>query len=171
MKEIPVSQLNINPITAISDGWMLLTAGCESRGYNTMTCSWGHIGSIWGHGGNAATAVCYVRPQRYTKEFVDREYLYTLCFFPEEYKKALGYLGSHSGRDEDKVKKVGMTPVFGDGFTYFAEASMVLVCRKLYRAPLVEEGFLDKTVLEANYPQRDLHDLYIGRIEKILVNE
>ena len=168
MKEISISQLNINPVTAISDGWMLLTAGTEERGYNTMTCSWGHIGSIWGHAGKAATAVCYVRPQRYTKEFVDREALYTLCFFPEEHHKALGYLGSHSGRDEDKVAKVGFTPVFGDGYTYFAEASLVLVCRKLYRAPLLEEGFLDKTVMEKNYPQRDFHDLYIGRIEKIL---
>ena len=168
MKEISLSQLNINPVTAISEGWMLLTAGCEDRGYNTMTCSWGHIGSIWGHGDSAATAVCYVRPQRYTKEFIDREDLYTLCFFPETYKKALGYLGSHSGRDGDKVAEAGLTPVFADGYTYFAEASLVLVCRKLYRAPLLEESFLDKTVMEKNYPQRDFHDLYIGRIEKIL---
>lgn len=171
MKEITAAQLQINPVSAISDGWMLLTAGCEERGYNTMTCSWGHIGSIWGHGETAATAVCYVRPQRYTKEFVDREMLYTLCFFPEGYKKQLAYLGSHSGRDGDKVAHVGLTPVFGEGFTYFAEAELVLVCRKLYRAPLVGEGFLDKKVLEDNYPKRDLHDLYIGRIEKILKKE
>lgn len=171
MKEISLSQLNINPVTAISEGWMLLTAGCEDRGYNTMTCSWGHIGSIWGHGDSAATAVCYVRPQRYTKGFIDREDLYTLCFFPEAYKKALGYLGSHSGRDGDKVAAAGLTPVFADGYTYFAEASLVLVCRKLYRAPLLEECFLDKSVMEKNYPQRDFHDLYIGRIEKILSNE
>lgn len=169
MKEITVSELNINPITEISKGWMLLTAGTEAEGFNTMTCSWGHIGSIWGHGGGAATAICYVRPQRYTKEFVDREPLYTLSFFPEGYKKQLAYLGSHSGRDEDKVAKVGLTPVFGEGFPYFAEAKLVLVCRKLYRAPMVEEGFLDKTVLEDNYPQRDLHTMYIGEIVKILV--
>lgn len=171
MKEITVSELNWNPVTEISEGWMLLTAGCEERGYNTMTCSWGHIGSIWGKGEKAATAVCYVRPQRYTKEFVDREPLYTLSFFPEGYKKQLAYLGSHSGRDEDKVAKVGLTPVFGDGFTYFAEAKLVLVCRKLYRAPLVEEGFLDQKILENNYPNRDLHDLYIGEIVKILSAE
>ena len=169
MKEITVSELHMNPVTGISNGWMLLTAGCEERGYNTMTCSWGHLGSLCNC--SSGTAVCYVRPQRYTKEFVDREPLYTLCFFPEAYKKQLAYLGSHSGRDEDKVAKVGLTPVFDGGFTYFAEATLVLVCRKLYRAPMIEAGFLDKSVLEHNYPNRDLHDMYIGEIVKILAAE
>ena len=171
MKEITLSELNIHPVTEISDGWMMLTAGCEDRGYNTMTCSWGHIGAIWGMGKRCPTTVCYVRPQRYTKQFMDREELYTLSFFPEGYKKQLGYLGSHSGRDEDKVAKVGLTPVFGDGFTYFQEAKLVLVCRKLYQSELKEEGFLDREMLEFNYPDRDLHTMYIGQIVKILAAE
>lgn len=169
-KEIPVQDLQLNPMTMIAKEWMLITAGSES-GYNTMTASWGHLGSVWGHGGGMPTSVIFVRPQRYTKEFVDRESLYTLCFFPKEYKKQLGYLGSHSGRDGDKVAQAGLTPVFGDGYTYFKEASLVLVCRKLYRAPIVEEGFLDKVILEDAYPQRDFHDMYIGGIEKVLVPE
>ena len=171
MREIPVSELTINPMVKIAKQWMLITAGDEAKGYNTMTASWGHLGSIWGHNGGLPTSVIYVRPQRYTKEFVDREELYTLCFFPENYKKALGYLGSHSGRDGDKVAAAGLTPVFGEGYTYFAEASLVMVCRKLYQAPLVEEGFLDKSVMEDCYPQRDFHDLYIGHIVKVLVSE
>ena len=170
MKEIPVSELTINPMELIAKQWMLITAGDAAKGYNTMTASWGHLGSIWGQNGGLPTSVIYVRPQRYTKEFVDREELYTLCFFPETYKKALGYLGSHSGRDGDKVAVAGLTPVFGEGYTYFAEASLVMVCRKLYQAPLVEEGFLDRSVMEDCYPQRDFHDLYIGHIVKVLVN-
>ena len=169
-REIPVSQLNINPCTAIAKEWMLVTAGSEARGFNTMTASWGHIGSIWGHGGGLPTSVIFIRPQRYTKEFIDREELYTLSFFPEQYKKALGYLGSHSGRDGDKVAAAGLTPVFTDGTTAFREASLILVCRKLYRAPLSEEGFLDREVLEDCYPDRDLHDMYIGQILKVYVN-
>lgn len=168
-RQIPVSELNINPCTAIAKEWMLITAGNAERGYNTMTASWGHIGSIWGHGGGLPTSVIFVRPQRYTKEFVDREAYYTLCFFEPEYKKALGYLGSHSGRGEDKVTASGLTPVFLEGTTAFAEASLVMVCRKLYRAPLVEEGFLDRQVLEDCYPSRDLHDMYIGEITKVFV--
>ena len=166
MKEIQISELNINPVTLIGQEWMLLTAGTKENGYNTMTCSWGHLGNIW----NGPTAVCYVRPQRYTKEFIDREELYTLCFFPG-YKKELGYLGTRSGRDEDKVAKVGLTPVFGEGYTYFAEAKLVLVCRKLYQAPLKEEYFHDKELMDKCYPERDFHDLYVGQIVKVLVSE
>lgn len=171
MKEITARELNMNPVAAIGDGWMLITAGTEA-GYNTMTAAWGHVGSNWGRRDKGmGTAICYVRPQRYTKEFIDREAYYTLCFFPPEYKDKLGYLGSHSGRDEDKVGKMGLTPVFGDGYTYFAEANLVLVCRKLYRAPIVEEGFLDKSVLETYYPERDFHDMYVGEIVRVLVND
>ena len=166
MKEIERSQLTLDPFSLIGGDWMLLTAGTKERGYNTMTCSWGHMGPIWAND----TAVAYVRPQRYTKEFVDREELYTLSFFDGR-KKELGYLGSRSGRDEDKVAAVGFTPVFEDGYTYFAEAKLVLVCKKLYQAPLKEEYFLDKQTLEANYPDRDFHDLYVGQILKILVAE
>lgn len=171
MKEIAFQELNINPFTAIAHDWMLVTAGNESRGYNTMTASWGHLGSIWGHGGGMPTAVIYVRPQRYTKAFVDREEYFTLSFFPEGYREALAYLGTHSGRDGDKVAKAGLTPVFEAESTHFAEAAVVLVCRKIYRAPILEEGFVDKRIVDDCYPQRDFHDMYIGEIVKVLVSD
>ena len=166
MTEIPFSMLTMNPYDKIGKEWMLCTAGGEGS-YNTMTCSWGHLGCLW----NLPTAVCYVRPQRYTKEFIDREKHYTLCFFKEEYKKALGYLGTKSGRDGDKVAAVGLTPVHENGYTYFKEADLVLVCRILYQAPMKAEYFRDEAVMEKNYPNRDFHDLYIGHIEKVLVSE
>lgn len=171
MREIAFSDLQFNPYNLIAKDWMLVTAGNAERGYNTMTASWGHLGSIWGHGGGKATAVIYVRPQRYTKEFVDREGYFSLCFFDEKYHKALGYLGTHSGREEDKVGMVGLTPVFTENTTYFAEARLVLICRKLYQQPMKEEFFVDKEVVEDCYPNRDFHDLYIGSIEKVLVAE
>ena len=162
-------ELEGNPFQMIDKQWMLITAGNDKTGYNTMTASWGHLGSIWGHSGGLPTSVIFVRPQRYTKEFVDREPLYTLCFFSETYKPALGYLGRNSGRDGDKVAAAGLTPVFSDGYTYFAEADLVMVCRKLYRAPVIEEGFLDKELMDDCYPNRDFHDMYIGEITKVLV--
>ncbi len=167
MKEISVNELNLNPVTAIGDEWMLVTAGTEKDGYNTMTASWGHLGELWG----LPTSLIYVRPQRYTKEFVDREEYYSLTFFPDSFRKELAYLGTHSGRDEDKVAKVGLTPVFDEYTTWFAEAKLVLICRKLYRAPLLAEGFLDKNVMESCYPERDFHDLYVGEIVKVLAAE
>ncbi len=171
MKEISVKELQLNPMTMIAKEWMLITAGTKEAGYNTMTASWGHLGSIWGTGGGMPTAVAYVRPQRYTKEFMDREEYYTLSFFPENCHKALAYLGSHSGRDEDKVAAVGLTPVSDERSTWFAEAKLVLVCRKLYQAPLREENFLDKTIVAQHYPGKDFHDMYIGEIVKVLAAE
>lgn len=164
LKKVDINSLQFNAMDKIAHEWMLITAGNEQRGYNTMTASWGHLGSIWGHGGGKPTSVIYIRPQRYTKEFVDREEYYSLTFFPEEYKKALGYLGSHSGRDEDKVATVGLTAVSDEKTTWFREANLVLICRKLYHAPLLEEGFCDRKVMEEAYPNRDFHDVYIGEI-------
>ena len=169
MKEISVKELTINPMTMISDEWLLITAGSKESGYNTMTACWGHMGAIWGHGKGLPTAVVYVRPQRYTKEFLDHEKLFTLFFFPKEYKKQLGYLGTHSGRNENKIKNTGLTPLLGYRYTYFSEAKMTLVCRKLYHAPLMESGFTDRTVMEDNYPERDFHDMYIGEIIQVFV--
>ena len=170
-QEIPVAQLQMNPMTLISKEWMLVTAGNETRGYNTMTASWGHLGAIWGRNHGYPTSVIYVRPQRYTKEFVDREELFTLSVFPEDYKKDLGYLGRVSGRDEDKVAATQLTPVFEGEYTYFSQAKLVLVCRKLYRGTLQEDGFIGRSILDDHYPNRDLHDMYIGEIVKVLVEE
>lgn len=171
MREIAVQELCLNPMIKIAKEWMLITAGTKENGYNTMTASWGHLGSLWGHGGGLPTAAIFIRPQRYTKAFVDRERLFTLTFFAPQHKAKLAYLGAHSGRDEDKIAKMGLTPVFGEGYTGFEEASLTLVCRKLYCAPLVQEGFIDQSIVEDCYPERDFHDLYIGEIVKAFVGE
>lgn len=169
MKEISVKDLSLNPMTMIADTWMLITAGNEKNGYNTMTASWGHLGSIWGHNSGLPSAVVYVRPQRYTKQFIDREDYFTLSVMGNQYKKQLAYLGSHSGKAEDKLSVVGFKPLFIDGTTAISGAEMVLVCRKLYAAPVKEEFFTDKTIVEEHYPERDFHTMYIGEITKVLI--
>ena len=95
--------------------------------------------------------------------------LFTVCAFDNTYKKALAYLGTHSGRDGDKIAKAGLTPVFMENTTAFAEARMVFVCRKLYHAPLLESGFIDTELMEGNYPGRDVHEVYVGEIVKVFV--
>ncbi|MDU2096421.1 MAG: flavin reductase, partial [Negativicoccus succinicivorans] len=164
MREISVTELQVTP-QMIGNEWWLVTAGDEAKGYNTMTASWGHVGVIW----QRPTAIVYIRPQRYTKEFMDRADRYTLSLFGGDYKKEMGYLGSHSGRDGDKVAKVGLTPVFEEDYTYFAEAEIVIVCRKLYQAPLLPAGFIDARIIAAHYPNSGFHEIYIGEIEKVLV--
>ena len=174
LKEINYQELCLNPMTMIGQEWMLITAGNEERGVNTMTGAWGHLGAIWdlpGRRGHLPTACIYVRPQRYTKEFVDREEFFTLTVFDESWKKQLAYLGTVSGRDESKIEKAGLTPVYADGTTWFAEAKLVLVCRKLYQQDLQESCFVDQELVQRNYPKRDFHTMYIGEIVKVLVSE
>ena len=74
-KEIKPEELNFNPFTRIGSDWMLLTAGTEDK-FNTMTASWGGAGVFWGK----PAVTCYIRPQRYTKEFIDKEELFSVSF-------------------------------------------------------------------------------------------
>ena len=148
MKKIDVKSLQDNVFSLIGDRWMLITAGTAER-CNTMTASWGGLGVLWG----APAATIYLRPQRYTKEFVDREEYFTLAFFGEEQRKALTLCGSKSGREVDKVAECGFTVAAGEGNApYFEQAELVLVCRKLFRQAMDESCFLDKSLIEKNYP-------------------
>ena len=168
MKEINYKDMKFNPFNLIGGEWMLLSAG-DVNSCNTMTVSWGHLGCLWGH--NDPTAVIYVRPSRYTKEFVDKEGWFSLSVMDKSFKKQMAYLGSVSGRDEDKIGKAGFTPVYVDNTVYFEEAKLVFVCRKLYQSELQESGFVNQTTLDESYPQRDFHTMYVGKIEKILVKD
>ena len=165
-KEIKVEELQLNPFTKIGQEWMLITAGDEQK-HNTMTAAWGGMGFLWRK--NVVTA--YIRPQRYTKEFVDNNELFTLTFFDEKYKDALTLLGRKSGRDCDKEAEAGLTPYYTDGTTAFEEADLILVCRKQYHQELRPECFDVQETDKACYPEKDYHTMYIAEIEKVLVRE
>ena len=169
LKEVNYKDLKFNPFNLIGGEWMLASAGNEKDGCNTMTVSWGGLGCLWGH--NDPVATIYLRPSRYTKTFVDKEEFFTLCVMDKSFKKQMAYLGSVSGRDEDKIKKAGLEPVFADGTVYFSQAKLVLVCRKMYAQELQEKDFFYPKTIEESYPQRDFHTMYIGKIEKVLVRD
>lgn len=171
MKEIDIYDLNRNPFEDFGKNWMALTAGTKEHGFNTMTIAWGHIGSLWerdSHSNRLPTIICYVRPTRYTKQFLDKEDYFTLTSFDESYRNTLGFIGSHSGRDVDKISSVGLTPVFENNTTYFAGGNLVYICKKLYHAPLIENGFTDRNLVDFNYPEKDFHEMYVGEIIKVL---
>lgn len=162
-QSINPKDLKDNVFSLIGDKWMLITAGSAER-CNTMTASWGGLGVIWG----APAATCYIRPQRYTKEFVDREECFTLSFFGEELRKQLSLCGSKSGRDVDKVKECGFTVQTARcGAPYFEEADLVLVCRKRF-AQEMDPDNMAQDVKEKWYSNQDYHTMYIGEIVEIL---
>ncbi len=158
--EIPPVQLSDNPFQAIGRDAMLITAG-PLTAFNTMTASWGALGHIWGKD----VAFCVIRPQRYTFGFMERASHFTLSFFDATHKKVLDYCGNHSGRDVDKIAATGLTPIAGaTGAVYFAEARLVLECRKLYAQDLMEASFVDPAIPAQVYGKGDFHRMYVGEI-------
>lgn len=166
MKEISIKELKESAVSMFDDRWALITAG-NKEGWNTMTASWGALGELW----NKDVCFCFIRPQRYTYEFTEREELFTLSFFGEEYKKALTFCGRNSGRDVDKAKETGLTPAEVGGSMSFEEAEIVLVCKKLAFQDITPDGFIDPSIDKSCYPAKDYHRMYIGEIVSCLVRE
>ena len=162
LHEVKASDIKDNPFRLIGKDWALVTAGDET-GFNTMTASWGSMGIMW----NRDVVTVFIRPQRYTKEFVDKNDKFTVSFYPESCREALKICGSKSGRDCEKTKEAGLTPVFDEGTTYFKEAKLVLECRKIYTDAIKPERFLDPSI-DKNYPTKDYHIVYMGEVTKVL---
>lgn len=153
------------PFEMIGKDWMLITA--ENAGkVNTMTASWGGMGVLW----NKNVVFVFIRPSRYTKEFVDNSEKFSLLFFKEEYKDKLTYLGRVSGRDENKIEKAELTVSYADDTPYFEEADMVLVCKKLYAQNMDENCFVSKDFYDKMFPAGDLHTVYVAEIESVYKN-
>ena len=155
----PMDQLEMNPFTKIGKEWALVSAGDESK-CNTMTVSWGGVGVLWGKNG----VYIFIRDSRYTKEFLDNADLFSLSFLNEEYRGALNYCGSHSGRNEDKFAAAGLTPAFRNKIPYPDEADLVLLCRKMAAVPITENSFTDPDIASRWYADHDMHTMYVGEI-------
>ena len=164
-KETDIHSLSFNPFDKIGKEWLLISAKKDGI-TNTMTASWGCIGHLW----NKNIVVVFIRPQRYTKEFVDAADSFTISFFDDKHKE-LGYLGTKSGKDEDKISNVGFHIAEIEYLPTFEEAKEVFLCKKIYVGKLEKEHFLMKELYEQMYPDDDLHYVYIGEITGVYANE
>ena len=162
------SQITDNLFDLIGKDWMLITAQDPATGkINTMTASWGCAGILW----NKPVGVCFIRPQRHTYGFTEAADTLSFSFFTEDYRKALQYCGTHSGRDGDKFAATGLTAVCTEnGVPYVEEARLAMVCRKLYVDDLKEGCFIDPALL-SNYKEKDYHRFYICEIERALIRD
>jgi flavin reductase (DIM6/NTAB) family NADH-FMN oxidoreductase RutF len=98
---------------------------------------------------------------------MEKNEFFTLSFLEEQHRNILTYCGSKSGREVDKVAETGLTPILDDGPVYFAEARLVLSCRKIYFQDILPDHFLDLKI-EEFYPLKDYHRMYVGEIVKCL---
>jgi len=166
-KKTTINKINDNLVKLVADDWMLVTSG-NSESYNTMTASWGGFGYLW----NKQVSFIFVRPQRYTFEFLEKSQTYTLAFFDhEKYKEALTICGTKSGKDCDKIKLAGLTPLITEsGKIAFNEASIIIECKIVYgdflKPELMAQGIPDDI-----YPKKDYHKMYIGDILNVWIKE
>lgn len=165
MKLTP-TDLSQNVFDLIGNKWALIGAYDKNKdgiSYNAMTASWGGLGVLW----NKNVFWCFVRPQRYTKEFIDNSDLISLSFFEEQYRQALTFCGRVSGRDCDKISKAGLSPIVTDGTLTFKESTLTIIGKKIYESKIYPEGFIDKQLIDMHYPNSDFHTVYVCEIVDI----
>ena len=155
-------ELNTEIFSQFDKKWALLTAGNKDS-FNTMTISWGGLGTLW----NKPVATVYVRTSRYTHDFMDSSEYFSISFFPEQYRRTLGVLGSKSGREMDKINKSGLTPIKVEKTVAFEEAETTIICRKLFKQEL-EVSNMPEDVAESLYTDQAPHDMYIGEVVSII---
>lgn len=162
-KTIKAGDISGNLIQRIRDQWMLIGAGEEGKA-NSMIGSWGFLGEMWGKD----MAVCVVRPQRFTYEFIEKADTYALSFLTDQYAREKKIFGTQSGRDINKLGGGLLTPAFKHGALYYEEAELVIFCRKVYVHDYREEEFLDKSLVESCYGKKDFHRVYYGEILEVI---
>ncbi len=160
-KEIAHQELWIPGINFWHEGLVLSSGDFLSGEYNAMTISWGMMGEMW----NRPVVQVMVRPQRYTYQFIDNSPDFTVCALSVENRKALTYLGTHSGREGEKISRAGLHPARSQKTSspVYMEAELILECRRIYWEDVHPSQFFDPE-LDRNYPSRDYHRLYIGEI-------
>lgn len=156
---MPIDLIELNPFTKIGKEWALVTAGNKTAA-NTMTISWGGVGVLWGKN----VVFIFVRDSRYTKEFLDANEFFSVTFLSEEYRDALNYCGSHSGRNGDKITYAGLTLATRHNIPYIDEGNFVLLCEKMSVTRITEDSFLLPEIKEKWYKDGDMHSMYIGEI-------
>ena len=166
MREIKHELFEENVFNMIGDDWLLVTAQKDGE-VNTMTASWGALGIMW----NRKVAYIFLRPQRYTREFIDSADKLSISVLPDSFRKDLVYLGTVSGRDEEKISKTNLTLTNYEGVPGFEESRLTLICKKLFVQRITEDSFIEKDIIDKWYPERDYHLMYVVEIEKILENE
>lgn len=164
---VSISPKNIkeNPIKIFGDDWAVVAAGTKDD-FNELTVSWGALGDAWWD--NMPITIIFVSATRYTQKYLEANETFSINVFPPEYRKATAYIGSHSGRDEDKVAATGLKVDFTESTTpIFPEARLIIECRKVYSHDLDSKRFSES--LKGNYAQKKFqgvvpHTVYFGEI-------
>ena len=156
-----------NPFDWFKGQGLLLAVGTPQHN-NAMTIGWGSLGNVWSKIG-PATVTVYVAEGRYTYEFMEKYDYFTVMAFDKEDARILGYMGTHSGRDGDKAAHLGLHTLYTEnGTPYYAEATIVLECKTIYKAPFEKEGMCKEVQEFYENFNAGVHHMYIGNVIKAL---
>lgn len=168
MRELDYMNMRYDVFKMFSEQWGLAAAGDSTKDWNALTIAWGTLGSVWSRPtGPRSIVTIFVSPSRYTYEFLEKSDVFTVSFFPASFRQDLSYLGSHSGRDEDKFAHTKITPIDTDPGVGFNEAELTFVCKKIYSDPF-DGARAPKDIQDRLYTKVVPHHYYIGEIEKVL---
>lgn len=110
----------IYPLPAV-----LVSCGDERRS-NIFTVAW--VGTLCTN-----PPMCYisVRPERFSYQLIKEQMEFTINLTTEEMARATDWAGVRSGRDYDKWKETGLTPVKGEKVSApcIAESPVCIECR------------------------------------------
>ena len=163
-KQLSPDKIPGNIIKMLNEDWMIITAGTNEK-FNMMTAGWGGLGVLY----SKPVAFCFINPLNYTYQFMENNSTYTLSFYTEAYREALLYCGSNSGRDTDKVKGSGLTPITTpSGSKAFSEAWLIIECRKLVGQSLNHDTLFDEGV-KTEWAGKQLPKMFIGEIINVWV--
>ncbi len=148
--------------TQFDKDWALLSAGTIDD-HNAMTVSWGGMGTLWGK----PVVTVYVRHSRHTFSYMEKNDCFALSFYDASYKKALGVMGSLSGRDCDKDEKAELHPIAIENSVSYKEAKTTIICKKIYCDDIRMED-MSEHIVRSYYPTEDIHRMYIGEVVDII---
>lgn len=162
-KAVAADKIPGNYIKLLSN-WTLISSGKGDK-QNVMTASWGGLGTVW----EKPVAFCFLNPTRYSVSTMDSGDTYTISFYTEAYKDAMQYCGSTSGKNTDKIKGSGLTPIHTpSGALAFSEAWMILECRKILAQPISADAIVDKAIA-AEWSKDGYHRMYVGEILNVWI--
>jgi len=150
---------------SMKKGILLTTKAGEK--VNTMTIGWGHIGIEWGK----PIFVAYVRETRHTKQMLEENGEFTVNVPNGAFDgKILGYCGSKSGRDVNKISELNLTleePI-SISVPGIKELPLTLECKVIYKQKQ-DLSAIPEELIRRYYPTdetgfQDYHYAYYGEI-------
>ena len=168
--KILAKEMEVFKMANVGREMALLTAGTPEK-FNSLTIMYGAAGMVWGKDAYFA----FVKPERYTWQFVNDSDYFTVAYFPKALNKIHKIFGSKSGRDTDKPKEAGVTPEILEHGVAYKEASEIYVCRKIYMKQIDRNSLAPEIVAMYDDPKNGIHGethcLVIGEIVQHIVRD